>query len=65
MKTYLKVFIVAVLVSITGCSALASKINPVVAGYCSKSIADRSLAREILAAEIAPNRIEVICAADK
>jgi len=62
----MKYVILSILVvTVIGCGTIGAKAKPFIAAYCSKPISERTLAREIIAAEIAPNRIEVTCAADK
>lgn len=51
-----------------GCSALgpslAEKADDVVERYCARPIADRLVLRAVVNRELAPHRIEVICAGD-
>ena len=55
---------------LTGCvtpvgRASMGAVKGVVAGYCAQDLTTRALTRELAAAEIYPNRIEIQCAADQ
>jgi len=45
--------------------AVAGAAKSIVAGYCAQDPTTRALTREIVAAEIYPQRIEIQCAGDK
>ena len=53
----------------TGCvttpgRAVAGAAKSIVAGYCAQSPASRALTREMVAAEIHPQRVEIHCVGD-
>ena len=73
LKRLITVCIICVLVGLAwtlgGCvttpgRAVAGAAKSIVAGYCAQSPASRALTREMVAAEIHPQRVEIHCVGD-
>ena len=74
LKRLFTICIICVLVSLAwtlgGCvttpgRAVAGAAKSIVAGYCAQSPASRALTREMVAAEIYPQRVEIHCEGDQ
>jgi hypothetical protein len=60
----MRLLIILTVTLFSGCSYFGKHAGPFVNSYCEEPLTERIAIREAVAAEIAPNRIHIICEGD-